>query len=126
MTKLLRAAVFALACLALAAVQPAPAAAQDAQGCRPLEAILTEASEAAAAGAELHVFTGAEAQAALTFLKASLGPWPLPQRPETIILAIGPHAALLAFGEGIQVCVILPIPWGLGAGIAKVARGEPA
>ena len=31
-----------------------------------------------------------------------------------------------AFGEGIQICLMLPIPRGMGAEIVKIARGEPA
>lgn len=125
MTKLLRAALLALACLLLLAATVPPLLAQE-PGCRPLEVVASEATEAGAAGAEIHVLTGSEAAAALTFLEARLGPWPRPVRPTTLILAIGPHAGLVAFGEGIQVCLMLPIPRGMGVEIVKIARGEPA
>lgn len=125
MTKLLRAALLALACLLLLAATVPPLLAQE-PGCRPLEVVASEAAEAGAAGAEIHVLTGDQAAAAMTFLEARLGPWPRPVRPTTLILAIGPHAGLIAFGEGIQVCLMLPIPRGMRAEIVKVARGEPA
>ena len=125
MTKLLRAALLALACLFLLAATVPPLLAQE-PGCRSLEAVASEAAEAGAAGATIHVLSGAEAEAGLVFLEAQLGPWSRPVRPTTLILAIGPHAALAAFGEGIQVCLILPLPPGFATGLVKAARGEPA
>lgn len=125
MTKLLRAALLALACLFLLAATVPPLLAQE-PGCRPLEAVASEASEAGVAGAEIHVLSGDAAAAALTLIEARLGPWPRPVRPTTLILAISLHAGLVAFGEGIQVCLMLPIPREVGAAIVKAARGEPA
>ncbi|OYX00745.1 MAG: hypothetical protein B7Z14_08180 [Bosea sp. 32-68-6] len=125
MSKLARAGLLLFAGLLLLVATIPPLLAQE-PGCRPLEAVASEAAEAAAAGAEIHVLTGPEAAAAMAFLEARLGPWPRPERPTTLILAIGPHAGLVAFGEGIQACLMLPIPRGMGAEIVKAARGEPA
>jgi hypothetical protein len=125
MTKLLRAALLALACLFLLAATVPPLLALEPR-CRPLEVVASEATVAAAAGAEIHVLTGTEGAAAMAFIEARLGPWPRPVRPTTLILALGPHAGLVAFGEGIQVCLMLPVPREMGAAIVKAARGEPA
>lgn len=125
MTKLLRAALLALACLLLLVAILPPLMAQE-PGCRPLEVVASEAAEVCAAGAEIHVLTGDEAASAMTFLEARGRPWPRPERPTTLILAIGPHAGLVAFGEGIQVCLMLPIPRELAARLVEIARGEPA
>lgn len=125
MSKLCRAALLLFAGLLLLVATIPPLLAQE-PGCRPLEVVASEAAEAGAAGAEIHVLTGAEAAAVMTFLEARLGPWPRPVRPTTLILAIGPHAGLVAFGEGIEVCLMLPVPRGMGAEIVKIARGEPA
>lgn len=125
MSKLARAGLLLFAALLLLAATVPPLLAQE-PGCRPLEVVASEAAEAGAAGAIIHVLTGAEAEAGLVFLEAQLGPWPRPVRPTTLILAIGPSAALAAFGEGIQVCLMLPLPPGFAAGLVKAARGEPA
>jgi hypothetical protein len=125
MSKLCRAALLLFAGLLLLVATIPPLLAQE-PGCRPLEAIASEAAAAGAAGAEIHVLAGDEAAAALAFIEARLGPWPRPVRPTTLILALGPHAGLVAFGEGIQVCLLLPIPRGMGAEIVKAPRGEPA
>lgn len=125
MSKLARAGLLLFACLLLLVATVPPLLAQE-TGCRPLKVVASEAAEAGAAGAEIHVLTGDQAAAAMTFLEARLGPWPQPVRPTTLILAIGLHAGLIAFGEGIQVCLMLPIPRGMGAEIVKAARGEPA
>ncbi len=125
MSKLARAGLLLFAGLLLLVATIPPLLAQE-PGCRPLEAVASEAAEVAAAGAEIHVLTGNEAAAAMTFIEARVRPWPRSERPTTLILAIGPHAGLVAFGEGIQVCLMLPIPRGMGVEIVKIARGEPA
>jgi hypothetical protein len=125
MSKLCRAALLLFAGLLLLVATIPPLLAQE-PGCRPLEVVASEATEAAAAGAEIHVLSGAEAETAMAFNEARLGPWPRAERPTTLILAIGPHAGLVAFGEGIQVCLRLPIPRDMGASIIKAACREPA
>jgi hypothetical protein len=124
MSKLCRVALLLFAALLLVAALVPPVLAQE--GCRPLEAVASEAADVAAQGAEVHVLTGPEAAAGMAFLEARLGPWPRTDKPTTLIIAIGPHAGLVAFGEGTQVCLMLPMPREMAARIALAARGEPA
>jgi len=124
MSKLCRFALALFAGLLILLATVPPLLAQE--GCRPLEVVASEAAEVAAQGAEVHVLTGPEAAAGMAFLEARLGPWPRAEKPTTLILAIGPHAGLVAFGEGTTVCLMLPMPREMAAQIVKAARGEPA
>lgn len=124
MSKLCRAALTAFACLLILLAIVPPVLAQE--GCRPLEVVASEAAEVAAQGAEVHVLTGPEAAAGMAFLEARLGPWPRADKPATLIIAIGPHAGLVAFGEGTQVCLMLPMPREMATRIVLAARGDPA
>lgn len=123
MSKLCRAALTAFACLLILLAIVPPVLAQE--GCRPLEVVASEAAEVAAQGAEVHVLTGPEAAAGMAFLEARLGPWPRADKPTTLIIAIGPHAGLVAFGEGTQVCLMLPMPREMAARLLQ-QRGDPA
>lgn len=123
MTNLLRAGALAFACL-LCAFPLLPARAEPV--CQMLEAVISEATEAAKGGAHLDIFTGDDAALAVTHLEARLGPYPGAERPSTVILLRGPASAVIAFGEGVRVCLILPAPSPFADALFKAVRGEPA
>lgn len=121
MTNLLRAGLLALACL-VGALAPAAAG----PVCQSLEAVISEATEAAKSGAQLDIFTGEDAARALVHIEARIGPYPGTERPSTVILLRGPAAAVIAFGEGTRVCLIVPASTSFADGLFKALRGEPA
>lgn len=119
MLNLLRAGLFALACLAM----PLPA---QAQNCRPFEAVLSEAQSLASAGLRLEIMTGDEAQRAFTALVAAIGEPPRPLAVESVFILFGPDVAVLVLGEGVQACFQVPLRLETAARIMAAVRGEPA
>lgn len=121
MTNLLRAGLLAFACL-VAALAPAAAG----PICQSLEAVVSEATEAAKGGAQLEIFTGDDAARAMVRIEAQFGSYPGGERPSTVLVLRGPAAAVIAFGEGTKVCTILPAPNAFADALFRALRGEPA
>lgn len=120
LSKMLSVAAF----LVVAACSGNPAFAQ--QGCISLDAILTEAKDAAAAGADLHVLDKPKADIAMKMLTDMLGPPPRPIDLTSAVLLVGPGAAVLVLVEQTQACFSIALPRQVGLEIVKAAEGVPA
>lgn len=125
MSKLARAGLLLFAALLLLAAFAPPLLAQE-PGCRPLEVVASEAAEAGAAGATIHVLTGEETGRAMDLLDRKVGPFPGQERPSTLIIVRGPESSAIFLAEGIRVCFVLRPPPFFVDHLISVARGEPA
>lgn len=96
------------------------------ENCRPLEAVLAEATTAAESGASLRLWREAAAGRAMAALRASHGEPPRPLAPDLVILLVGPASALVLFGEGVQVCLLLPLNLAAAAALERAVTGDPA
>lgn len=112
--------------LLLAACLLNPSALLAQEGCRPIEAVLAEAATMAEGGAKLFLWRDDDAARAMASLRASHGEPPRPLAPDLVILLIGPDAALVLFGEGVQVCLILPLRLDNAAALHRAVAGDPA
>jgi hypothetical protein len=112
--------------LLLAAILLNPSALFAQEGCRPLESVLTEATTMAEGGARLLLWRDDDAARAMASLRQSHGEPPRPLAPDLVILLVGPDAALVLFGEGVQVCLILPLKLESAATLESAVLGAPA
>jgi hypothetical protein len=126
MLNLLRAGALLLAAILLnpSALLAQPSTAQE--GCRPLEAVVAKATAMAEGGARLYLWREDEARRAMAALRASHGEPPRPLEPDLVILLVGPEAAVVLFGEGVQVCLILPLLLPSAAALERAVTGDPA
>lgn len=122
MLTLLRAGLLALACFAAPGLTwPAQA-----QTCRPLEALLSEAAALAAEGFRMEILTGAAAARGFAALAAAVGEPPRRVSVSSMILLIGPQVAVVVLGEGTQACFQLALTPETAERIAAAALGDPA
>lgn len=119
MKHLVRAGAFALGLLA-----SIPALATE--GCRPLEAVLSDTQKVAAAGVRVALFHGDQSAAAMAAVIKAFGEPPREIKPDLVILLIGPEGALVLFAEGVEVCLQLPIARTKAEALERAVLGEPA
>lgn len=117
MLKALSAALFAPFLIGQAAAQ---------ESCAPRETILQQVDEATRSGAILHHFQGAQADTAMKVILEALGAPPRPLAVTEVILLVGPAAGVVALVEGVQVCMILPVPVNFARGLIGAVTGTPA
>ena len=96
------------------------------EGCRPLEAVLSDVQTVSAVGVRAAMFPGDQAKAAMAAIIKAFGEPPREIKPDLVILLIGPEGALVLFAEGIDVCLQLPIARSKAEALERAVLGEPA